>query len=371
MADIQPPQSPQADPDLDPALEPNAAQIPLQAFHLPPIPAQLSALKHLTLISDIKPTDYASLLSEPLSADAIPDSLPKSIETLTLELFSLGYPAPFLSRLGKALPGLKEVTLFSHLFDGVSEESRRDAGEFMGDFLRCGGDGGGVRGLHLVDVFCRKGFLAGLGCVLGDNAEKDGGADATALHFLEVSYTYRGHSDPGFLSSIPGDELPSLIVPSLTAVAFRLASTSESTIDSELFGGFPNDPADVDENGSRIAGKKPQGIIPLPSTHPGADLLMEKLTLGKVGGLGLLDCTLYTVTLSQVAEILSYQRALTMLCTSVFVHADLQTKETLLDTLQYASKALDTVEIVGVPADELNKEVSLFSSPPYHSINRN
>lgn len=367
MADIQPPRSPQPSPEP----EPNAAQILLQAFHLPPIPAQLSALKHLTLISDIKPTDYASLLSAPLSADAIPDSLPKSVESLTLELFSLGYPARFLSGLGKALPGLKEVTLFSHLFDGVSEESRRDAGEFMSDVLRRGGDGG-VRGLYLVDTFCRKGFLAGVGSILGDRAEgQGGGVDTMALRFLEVSYTYRGHSDPGFLSNIPGDELPSLIVPSLTAVAFRLAPASESTTDSQLFGGLPNDPADVDENGNRIAGQKPQGIIPLPSTHQGTDLLMEKLTLGKVEGLGLLDCTLYAITLSQVADILSYQRALSMLRTSVLVHADLQTKKALLDTLQYASKALDTVEIVGVPADELNKEVSLSPSPPYHSINHN
>lgn len=195
--------------------KPTGAQIPLPTFHLPDLPPEAAHLTHLTLTSDIKPTDYASLLANPVSADAIPASIPQAIESLTLELFSLGYPAPFLTSLGKALPRLKTLTVYSQLIDGVSEASRADAGTFMYDILSRG-----LQELHLLDVFCRKGFLGGLGQVMDDNvtapaaaaAPGDGagaGADADAdkkgtMRFLEVSYTYRGHSDKGFLARVPG-----------------------------------------------------------------------------------------------------------------------------------------------------------------------
>ncbi|KAI9929259.1 hypothetical protein ASPWEDRAFT_168902 [Aspergillus wentii DTO 134E9] len=356
--DTRQPDSLQPLPQPDQPL-PNAAQIPLQTFHLPSFPPQASQLKDLTLTSDIKPTEYADLLATPLSADAIPSSLPASIESLTLELFSLGYPPSFLDSLSRGLPRLRALTLYSHLVDGVSDGSRKDAGEFFHNVLVGKKEnGGGLRQLHLLDVFSRKGLMSGIGDILDDM-----GSNAL-IRLLEVSYTYRGHSDSGFLARIPGDELPGLLVPSLVAVSFRLSSMLVSP-DGEGEGEsqFPDDPADVDVDGVRIPGAKPQGIIPLHPAHPGMELLMKKLA-GHDGpeslepgsspssgpgprGLKMLDCTLYTLSLEQLTTILSSQNELAILAASVLV----QEKETLLDTLRNGSKDLEAVEIVGVPKE--------------------
>ncbi|KAE8322898.1 hypothetical protein BDV39DRAFT_218166 [Aspergillus sergii] len=339
---------------------PTAAQIPLQTFHLPAFPPEAANLKHLTLTSDIKPTDYADYLSTPLSTDAIP-SLPRGLESLTLELFSLGYPAPFLTRLGKALPNLKDLTLYSHLIDGVSDSSRRDAGDFIHGLLT-GSNDGGLRELHLLDVFCRKGFISGIGDILQDldGGGEDGRRCQAALRFLEVSYTYRGHSDGEFLSRIPVDELPGLLVRGLVGVSLRLETTSTSTSTSTAGGagagleGVPDDPADVDEDGVRV-GRKPEGIVPVGSGHEGTRLLVERL--GMTGdesesGLKMLDCTLYALSLEQLGRVLKRQRRLAVLSVSVLVPEGDDAKRGLLETLRLGGEELEVVEIVGVPGWE-------------------
>ena len=75
--------------------EAQGAQIPLQSFTLPDFPPAARGLKALTLTCDIKVDEYQNVLSQPY---AIPDSIPYAIESLTLELFSLGYPPGFLAR---------------------------------------------------------------------------------------------------------------------------------------------------------------------------------------------------------------------------------------------------------------------------------
>ncbi|KOC18178.1 hypothetical protein AFLA70_134g002680 [Aspergillus flavus AF70] len=339
---------------------PTAAQIPLQTFHLPVFPPEAANLKHLTLTSDIKPTDYADFLSTPLSEDTIP-SLPRGVESLTLELFSLGYPAPFLTRLGKALPNLKDLTLYSHLIDGVSDSSRRDAGDFIHGLLT-GSKDGGLRELHLLDVFCRKGFISGIGDILQDLG--GGGEADRKLRFLEVSYTYRGHSDGEFLSRIPMDELPGLIVGGLVGVSLRLeaTSTSSTTTSTSTTGagagleGVPDDPADVDEDGVRV-GRKPEGIIPVGSGHEGTKLLVEKLGGSGTGdepesGLKMLDCTLYALSLEQMGYVLKRQRRLAVLSVSVLVPEGDEAKRGLLETLRLGGEELEVVEVVGVPGQE-------------------
>lgn len=355
---------------------PTGAQISLQAFQLPDFPPEASHLKSLTLTSDIKPTDYSSLLSSPLSQSPIPTSLPPNIESLTLELFSLGYCAPFLVELSKAVPNLKSLTLYSQLIDGVGDESRRDSGEFLNDALvGKKANGGGLRELHLLDVFCRKGFMVGLGGILEDIPEKE-----SVLRFLEISYTYRGHSDPEFLNRVLGDELPAMLVPSLIAASFNLSApppTSEDDKDEEA----PNDPADVDENGVPIPGRKPEGIIPWPQTSPGTAMLVKKLS-GPVEesdkdaekdddeprepgsgpgprSLKLLDSTLYAVDLTQLKDVVSAQNGLSVLSASVVVSPSESWKTGLLEALK-AGKDLEIVEIVGVPNEEFDKEVRLF-----------
>ncbi|KAB8203131.1 hypothetical protein BDV34DRAFT_142104 [Aspergillus parasiticus] len=335
---------------------PTAAQIPLQTFHLPAFPPEAANLKHLTLTSDIKPTDYADLLSTPLSEDAIP-SLPRGLESLTLELFSLGYPAPFLTRLGKALPNLKDLTLYSHLIDGVSDSSRRDAGDFIHGLLT-GSNDGGLRELHLLDVFCRNGFISGIGDILQDL--DGGGEDDKKLRFLEVSYTYRGHSDGEFLSRIPVGELPGLIVGGLVGVSLRLEATFTSTAGGAGAGleGVPDDPADVDEDGARV-GRKPEGIVPVGCGHEGTKLLVEKLGGTGTGtgdesmsGLKMLDCTLYALSLEQMGRVLKRQRRLAVLSVSVLLLEGGEAKRGLLETLRLGNEELEVVEVVGVPGQE-------------------
>lgn len=87
------------------------AQIPLQSFDLPTFPPEAftAGLGALILTSDIKLDEYADLVSKPFK---VPD-LPSSVKSLTLELFSLGYPPGFLTTLGKRLPNLKALTAYS------------------------------------------------------------------------------------------------------------------------------------------------------------------------------------------------------------------------------------------------------------------
>ena len=368
---FQPPTKP-----LEQAL-PDAAQIPLQAFELPDFPPEAAHLKELTLTSDIKPTEYADLLAKALPENAVPKSIPKGIELLTLELFSLGYPPSFLTSLSQELPRLKALTLYCHLIDGVSDASRKDAGEFMYNILTGNKENeGGLRELHLLDIFCRRGFLAGLGSILEELESSTSSDSSAAMRFLEVSYTYRGHSDPGFLSRIPGDELPLMLISSLIAASFRLSpAPSEQDNATGLSEQLPDDPAHVDADGNRIPGQKPQGIIPLSSAHPGTTLLVERLTRvarntkepetvrsGKgPQALKMLDCTLYTLTLDQLTLVINHQTELAVLSASVLVRTDEHAKKSLLHTIQSGSQALETVELVGVPEEKL-EEVSLPSS---------
>lgn len=347
--------------------EPTGAQIPLPTFHLPEIPPEAANLTHLTLTSDIKPTDYASLLANPVPPEAIPPSLPQSIESLTLELFSLGYPAPFLKSLGKSLPRLKALTIYSQLLDGVSEASRADAGEFMYDLLMSG-----LQEVHLLDVFCRKGFLSGLGQVMDDAYTP--GNNSPGLRFLEVSYTYRGHSDKDFLARVPGEELPALLASSVVAASLKLAPAVDSgsrDADSGLGGDIPSDPADVDENGNRIPGEKPQGILPFASRYPGTTSLVERLSAVESGlKLKLLDCTLYTLDATQLGKILAAQSELAVLSVSLLVCRDEKSKASLLDTIRSGSKSLEMVEVVGVPdeGDGNNNDNEEKNDSVFHGI---
>jgi hypothetical protein len=61
---------------------------------------------------------------------SIPDLL-SSINSLTLELFSLRYPPGFLSELGRKLGHLDGLMVYSQLFAGMTEEYRRDAVAFI------------------------------------------------------------------------------------------------------------------------------------------------------------------------------------------------------------------------------------------------
>lgn len=207
------------DMDVDPASA-QGAQIPLQTFTIPSFSPTASGLRALTLTSDIKIDEYQEELSKPYS---IPE-LPGSIESLTLELFSLGYPAGFLTALSERLPNLKSVVIYSQLFAGITIESQKDAVTFFKNLQN-------LRALHLLDVFAKAHFFEEASKWLKYNTSDVPGEARRGLMFLEINYTFR-HEDEEFMAKIQATELPSLIGPGLISCSFNL-SEPESAEDDE------------------------------------------------------------------------------------------------------------------------------------------
>ena len=392
----------------DEANFPLAAQIPLRSFQLPPFPPEASHLRSLTLTSDIKLDEYQSLLQLPASDDLepgsidqtttdnlIPDSIPPSITDLTLELFSLGFPAGWLSNLADRLPRLQSLTLFSCLIDGLNEASRTDAEAFFREILNpaqfkdtAGGRGGvgneninaksrgpGLHDLHLIDVFARPAFWSAVGkgmqnekhvrqklragggvITVADNAVQNGiEPEGQGLKFFEVSYTYRGHADPEFMNRVPGEELPSLFTPSLVAVSFNLASPPAPAVSQDSAEDL-EDPANLDENEELIDGRRPEGILPFPAGGRVVGALLNRvreLEKGGLVGMKMMNLSLWTLRLDEVGEVLDACRSLVDLtiCVEMDGKARAEWWRLLLKALRDNGKELEGLEIVGVPSD--------------------
>ncbi|TVY37266.1 hypothetical protein LSUB1_G006132, partial [Lachnellula subtilissima] len=180
--------------------------VPLKDFNLPTFPAESFAtaqsLTALILTSDIKLDDYTPTLTQPFSVPA----LPHSITTLTLELFSLGYPPGFLQALGQALPNLRSLTLYSQLFAGTTQDSQDDAVAFIQGAT-------GLRELHVLDVFAPPGVFTRIA-----------GALAPGLGFLELCYTYRHSDAAGFLGTLPVKEVGELVREGLVALTVGIGA---------------------------------------------------------------------------------------------------------------------------------------------------
>jgi hypothetical protein len=206
---------------VDPG-EAQGAQIPLQSFSLPEFPPAARGLKALTLTSDIKVDEYQQALIQPYN---IPKSLPSGIESLTLELFSLGYPVGFLSKLAERLPNLKSVVIYSQLFAGITDESQEDAIQFFKKlpFLRA---------LHLLDVFAKPGFFVNVAKWVKYNTSDVPGEARRGLMFLEVNYTFR-HEDEEFMAKIQATEVPSLIGPGLISASYNIAAPESAQEDDQ------------------------------------------------------------------------------------------------------------------------------------------
>lgn len=158
---------------VDPA-QAQGAQIPLRSFTIPDFPPEAGGLKALTLTADIKVDEYQQQITEPW---AIPP-LPRSIESLTLELFSMGYPVGFLKQLAQRLPNLKSVVIYSQIFAGITPESATDAI----DFFKASPN---LRALHLLDVFAKEKFFKECGKWLRYNTSDVPGEARRGLMFLE------------------------------------------------------------------------------------------------------------------------------------------------------------------------------------------
>ncbi|KAK5072226.1 hypothetical protein LTR64_003992 [Lithohypha guttulata] len=326
----------------DEAEYPLAAQIPLSSFTLPTFPEQASKLRSLTLTSDINLNDYQTKHLAPGTFEPC-TTLPKSLTHLTLELFSLGFPAPFLTEIGKSLPSLQSLTLFSCLVDGLEERSRRDALTFFQNAAKT------LKEIHIVDSFARAGFWKEVGKTLSTTSD-------SGPAIVEVSYTYRGHYESDFLNRVSGEEWAEFISPSVIGLSLNFTSPPPD-LDTEL----------------KMQTEKPEdaeflqaqdGILPFASDGRASLAVrrkIEQISGHKKEGAGLnlkvLNLSMFSLRPVEVGEIAYAVAAgdgsggLIGLTVSMLLEKDWF--EILLKGLSEkgAGSAIESLEIVGVPIE--------------------
>lgn len=324
---------------VDPA-QAQGAQIPLQSFAVPQFPPQARGLRALTLTSDIKLDEYQELLTKPFE---IPP-LPTSIESLTLELFSLGYPPGFLSQLADRLPNLKSLVVYSQLFGGISDESMMDCVEFFRKLP-------GLRALHFLDVFARTNFFTAISPYVTYHFA-EGPEMRRGLMFLEVNYTVQ-HTDADFLPKIQASELPKLIGPGLITAAFNVSEADVT-----------DDPEDPNNNGETSAKEHAKdGVMALNKTS--APALVKALTdeQTRPRNLKVLNSTLFTMTMENLKKVSQEHEGLMVLSTTLEVDEHEAFKKDLIETISTLEK-LEQVEIVASPSLQFFMAVSFDHIPP-------
>ena len=326
---------------VDPS-QAQGAQIPLQTFTIPEFPPAARGLKALALTSDIKVDEYQTILSQPYSISA----LPPGIESLTLELFSLGYPPGFLTALAERLPNLKSLVIYSQLFAGITDESQKDAVEFF-KRLRS------LRALHLLDVFAKPHFFEDAAPWLKYNTSDTEGEARRGLMFLEVNYTFR-HEDEEFMGKIQATELPLLVGPGLISCSFNVAIPDSAEDDEQ-------DPSTIQQAGTK------EGVMAFNKTL--ATGLVDALTNEDTypRGLRALNSTLYTLTSSQLTKVLETQKNIMVLSSTVEMEPGEERKKELMKALELCSN-LEQVEIIANPSLQFFMEVR-YSTQPHHYCN--
>lgn len=286
----------------------------------------------MTLTSDIKLDEYQSLLSQPYH---IPSSLPTAIESLTLELFSMGYPPGFLAALSSALPNLKSVVIYSQLFAGITDDSMADAVQFFKNLPN-------LRALHLLDVFAKPHFFERAAPWLKYNTSEEPAHARRGLMFLECNYTFR-HEDEDFMGKIQAPELPLLIGPGLISLSLNL-SEPESAEDDE------DDPTNIAGVGSK------EGIMAFNKTL--SDPLVKALTDDETcpKGLRALNTSLYTLTPEQLKKILEAQKHVMVLGVTAEVEPGEKYKKELLEIMG-GLKHLEQIEVIANPSLQFFMEV--------------
>ena len=319
------------------------AKIPLQSFTIPDFPPEARGLKALTLTSDIKVDEYQDELFKPFT---IPQ-LPIGLESLTLELFSLGYPAGFLAQLAERLPNLKSVVIYSQLFAGISEDSKNDAVQFFKKLQ-------GLRALHLLDVFARPGFFKEAAPWLKYNTSDTPGEARRGLMFLEVNYTFR-HEDEDFMAKIQATELPNLVGPGLISCSFNVTPPEDATEDEQ-------DPTTI-----QTEGKNKEGVMAFNKTLTAGlvKALTEEETYPR--GLRALNSTLYTFTLDQLKTVLKTQKNVMVLNATVEAEPGEEKKKALMAALESCAN-IEQAEIVANPSLEFFMAVRIHLALPIHAL---
>ncbi|KAF2220342.1 hypothetical protein BDZ85DRAFT_284757 [Elsinoe ampelina] len=359
-----------AQPQLVDPTQATAAQIPLQSFTIPPFPPEAKHLRALTLTSDIKLDEYQSLLDKAWSIPSgegtttIAQTCP-SLEALTLELFSLGYPPGFLSVLANDVaPNTKTLTVYSQLLAGISDDSRDDAIRFFERLTE-------LRALHLLDVFARPGFWSRVAPFLrspkdntptsSDQDEKideahpppaPPSANRKGLLALELNYTTQ-HSDPLFLSKVHSSELPLLISPTLISLSFNV-SEADVTNDPEDPANAPLLPKDDETDEEKKARLEQEigrdGVMTFNKSN--AVGLVKALTEEGWAPreLRLLNLTLYTLGLGDLRRIMERHTGLLVVGVTVEVEEAGRTRKEVVRLLKECAKGVEQMEVVVSPS---------------------
>ena len=258
---------------------PLAAQIPLQSFVFPIFPPQASRLRELTLTCDIKLDEYQEILKKHSLEEQRKGSYLRirmsvgrhTLQAIVWSSMHRTYLQHYKHRTRIVYPGIscwlaeecckesaeaEKLDLLSCLIDGLDEGSRNDAMSML-EMLK-------LRDLHVIDSFTRPGFWREAAIGLSEEHERAKEAHTEdeegqylppgqRLQVLEMSYTYRGHSDPEFMSRIAGEELPELLGSGLVAASFNLLAPprpppQDDGVESNLL----EDPANLDEKGELI-----------------------------------------------------------------------------------------------------------------------
>lgn len=302
------------------------AQVPLTSFDIPDFPPQARSLKALTLTSEIKVDQYQDALSKSFT---VPDSIPYGIESLTLELFSLGFPIGFLSQLARRLPNLKSVIIYSQLFTGLTADSQQDAVEFFKLLPN-------LRALHLLDVFARPGFFASAARWLTYNTSETAGEARRGLMFLEVNYTF--DQEDGYMSKIAASELHKLIGPGLVSCSFNISPPEDE------------------------AGTASQNGV-MAFSHDVASSMCMALTGEETAprGLRALNLTLFTITPAQLLATMSSHPHVMIVNVTLQAEPGESLKKSIVEAMRKC-KALEQIEVVLHPSVTFFHEVSARGS---------
>jgi hypothetical protein len=288
--------------------EARAAQIPLKDFNLPTFPPEafMAGLTSLILTNDIKMDEYQQLLEKPFSVP----KLPGSITSLTLELFSLGYPRGFLVELCKAIPDIKALTLYAQLFAGTTDGSKEDAISFLTGLKN-------LKEVHFLDVFTPPTVMSEIATSL-----------APETVFVELSYTYR-HSDPGFAKGLPAGEMTGFVRSGVKALRLAMQAPDVSALDEE------------DREGTEV------GILPVSNEAVTMMVINALLEYGK--DLVLLDLTLFEISVKDVIVVLGACPVLRVLALSVVLEKGW---DELFTELKGKLGSVESLELIGVPGRE-------------------
>lgn len=345
---------------------PLAAQIPLKDFNMPDFPPQASRLRELTLTADIKLDEYQALVQDrPLTQPPLPN-LPPSITHLTLELFGLGFPGtpPFLSRLARALPNLKSLTMFSCLIDGLDDASRKDAEKFFETLPL-------LQELHFIDSFARPGFFQTIAGGFEARSRKDKTEESGqqgGLKVVNVSYTFRGHEDSDFLARVQGEELSALIVPGIVGASFDFVP---AVVDELADQGAREDQAEQDQEkkAEPVQETLAQGILPFASDGRAPAALkkrFETLSTGGLVSLRVLNLAMWSLRPAEVGHAVyacAGGGAAGLVDLTISVLLEEGWVDHLIQGLGHrdVGAALEGIEIVGVP-DKAQEEAEDWKS---------